>query len=93
MFGRLPYLSRKGEKKYLDLLVMRGNAHLKNLPFFYVYCKALYFWTNSPLDHYDHTIPVIDEEDEGDKEDGEDEDFGEDEYERFADSDDSDFLP
>ena len=75
---------------------MRANARLKNLPFFYVYCKALYFWTNSPLDDYDHTIPLIDEE-----EDDEDKDFGDDECEWFADSDaeqgfdsdDSDFQP
>ena len=33
-FGRLPYLTRKGETKYLDLLVMRANASLMKLPFF-----------------------------------------------------------
>ena len=88
-FGRLPYLTGEGKTFYLDLVVWRANARLKDEPLFYSFCKALHSWTNNPLEDFDHTIPVREEEEEEEVADEED-DVEEDWFVYHTDSDDSD---
>ena len=74
-FGRLPYLTSTGECYYLDLLVWRENKKLEGLDVFTSYCKDLWFWTNRPLEDFDHIIPIVEDvENESDDEDDDDDD-------------------
>ena len=72
-FGRLPYLNSTGECYYLDLLVWRENKNLEGLDVFMSYCMDLWFWTNRPLEDFDHIIPIVEDvENESDDEDDDD---------------------
>ena len=44
---------------------------LEGLDVFTSYCKDLWFWTNRPLEDFDHIIPIV--EDVENESDGEDE--------------------
>ena len=78
-FGRLPSLSDDGFTNYLDLLVWKANVGLKKEKEFYGWCKTLFNWTKNPIEDFDHTIPVWEEDPvvegeeggKGDKGDGE----------------------
>ena len=76
-FYRLPYLSDRGQGFYLDLLVLRSNARLKNRSIFYTFLKAIVMHENDPLVGYDPIIPVRedDEDEENEEEVEEDEEF------------------
>lgn len=101
-FGRLPYLTSKGETYYLDLLVWRANRRLEKMPFFYSFSKDLWNWTHHGLEDWAHIIPpfeedVLDDEEHDDKDDGEDEDVNDDAWFIPADKvldedDDEDFV-
>lgn len=70
-FGRLPYISDKGDVYYLDILVWRANVRLRKLPIFAEFAKALLFWTINPLEGSSRKVPLFEEdigmEDEGDE--------------------------
>ena len=76
-FYRLPYLSDRGQGYYLDLLVLRANARLKNRSIFYTFLKVIVMHENDPLVGYDPIIPVRedDEDEENEEEVEEDEEF------------------
>ena len=61
-FKRLPYISDDGEGYYLDLLVLRANARLRKISFFYMFLRAIYQHTTDPLIDYDPTIPLREDE-------------------------------
>ena len=73
-FGRLPYLTSRGETYYLDLLVFRANARLYNVNLFQAFCNTLYFWTNEPLEGWSHIIPVFEEDEDHQEEEDNTED-------------------
>ena len=67
-FGRLPYLTSRGETYYLDLLVFRANARLYNVNLFQA------FWTTEPLEGWSHIIPVFEEDEDHQEEEDNTED-------------------
>ena len=75
---RLPYLSDRGQSFYLDLLILRANARLQKVPFFFAFLKAIRTHTLNPNSSYNPLVPMRDDEDDDDNNAGEveeDEDF------------------
>ena len=52
---------------YLDLLILRANARLNKLPFFYIFLGAIQVHTLDPLENFNPKIPIRVDEDIGDE--------------------------
>ena len=44
---------------------------LKGLPFFFMFCKALWFQTNRPLENWSHKVPIWEDQEENEEEEEE----------------------
>ena len=63
MFGRLPYLSDRGQSYYLDILIWRLNVRLQKARYFTEYLRCLYRWTWAPCEDYENFTPVFHDND------------------------------
>ena len=58
---------------YLDLLILRANARLNKLPFFYIFLGAIQVHTLDPLENFNPKIPIRVDENVQDDEESDDE--------------------
>ena len=72
-FNRLPFVTDEGKPYYIDLICWRTNVGLQKADPWTEFCKALKSWTEDPLEDWDHTVPLFDDESPEDEVLGEEE--------------------
>ena len=45
--------------------------HTEGIAFLFMFCKALWFWTNRPLENWSHKVPIWEDQEENEEEEEE----------------------